>query len=142
MVIFSILAGISIGGFTKYRRAQDQRGSAVQVLEVLRNAQSRAQAEAVNYCVAFDTSTRSWRVYRSACGNPPVVISGSTTTSNVGLGSAAFLQTDGTTSANVQFTPRGTATPGSVTITRPAATKVYTIEVEGLTSRVSVNGLK
>jgi len=142
MVIFSVLLALSIGGFTKYRQAQDQRGSAVQVEEVLRNAQSRAQAEGITYCVNFDVAARSWKVFRSMCGTGTLVVKGATTNAGVTLTAPAFLQTDGTTTVNAQFTPRGTATPGSVKVTRPTGNKVYTVHVEGLTSRVSVNGLR
>lgn len=141
MVILSVLLAISIGGFTRYRSAQDQRGSAVQVEEVLRNAQSRAQAEGITYCVSFDVALRSWKVYRVTCGTGALLVKGATTTAGVTLTSPAFLQTDGSTTANAQFTPRGTATPGSVKVTRTTGSKVYTVKVEGLTSRVSVIGL-
>jgi prepilin-type N-terminal cleavage/methylation domain-containing protein len=140
MVILSVLLAISIGGFTKYRQAQDQRGSAFQVEEVLRNAQSRAQAEGITYCVTFNVAARSWNVYRSTCGTGTLVFKGTTTTPKVTLTTPTFLQTDGSYSASAQFTPRGTATPGSVKVTRPTGSKVYTIQVEGLTSRVSVIG--
>jgi type II secretory pathway pseudopilin PulG len=140
MVIFAMILAISIGGFVKYRQAQDQRGSAFQVEEVLRNAQSRAQAEGITYCVSFDAAARSWKVYRSTCGTGILVVRGTTTTANVTITAPTFLQIDGTYSPNAQFTPRGTATPGSVKVTRLTGSKVYTVQVEGLTSRVSVNG--
>ena len=80
MVIFSVLLAVSIGGFTKYRNAQDERGTAVQIEEVLRNAQSRAQAEGLNYCVSFDVATRGWSVYRSTCSTGTLVVTGKTRT--------------------------------------------------------------
>jgi prepilin-type N-terminal cleavage/methylation domain-containing protein len=142
MVIFSVLVGISIGGFIKFRGAQDERGAAVQIEEVLRNAQARAQADGLIYCVTFDVATRGWKVYRSTCATGTLISQGKTPTTNVQIASPGFLQPDGTTTANALFTPRGTATPGSVKVTRTSSSKVYTINVEGLTSRVSVNGLR
>ncbi len=142
MVIFSILVAVSVGGFSRYRNAQDERGTAVQIEEVLRNAQSRAQAEGINYCVTFDVAARAWKVYRSTCSTGLLVSKGVTANPGVLLASPSFLQADGSTTANAQFTPRGTATAGSVKVTRLSSSKVYTVKVEGLTSRVSVNGLR
>ena len=38
----------------------------------------------------------------------------------------------------VTFTARGTSTDGSVTVTRTDSSKVYTLQVEGFTGRVSL----
>ena len=60
MVIFSVLLAVSIGGFDEVPERSGRARTAVQIEEVLRNAQSRAQAEGINYCVSFDVATRGW----------------------------------------------------------------------------------
>jgi hypothetical protein len=38
----------------------------------------------------------------------------------------------------VSFSARGTTTDGSVTVTRTGSSKVYTLQIEGFTGRVSL----
>lgn len=142
MVIVSILAALGTSGWLRYQRTVEHRGSAQELVSALRNAQQAALAEAVTYCVAFDTSSRSYQVFKFACGSTGTSVKQPATTqsSRVTLVSPAFLQNDGSTNATVSFFPRGSATKGSVKVKRQGADKTYTISVEGLTGRVSIQG--
>ncbi len=54
----------------------------------------------------------------------------------VHVASPSFAGTPGT---GVTFFARGTATQGTVKVTRTGSSKVYTLAVEGLTGRVSLS---
>ena len=90
-------------------------------------------------CVQFDVPARQLVVYRGACDdaartkvNGPIA----TPSPRVKFASPAF--TEAGTATGVTFYSRGTATPGSVKVTRDGSTKVYTLTVERLTGRVSL----
>lgn len=142
MVIFSIMAAFGTSGWLRYQRSVEHRGTAQEVASALRNAQQSSLAEATTYCVQLDPVNRAYRLYKFSCGLGGIAVQPVKTTqsSRVGLSSPAFLQTDGSTSSNVMFFPRGAATKGSVKVTRQGSTKSYTISVEGLTGRVSLAG--
>lgn len=140
MVIFGMLAVFSTTGWVHYVRAQELRRSADEVTAVLRNAQELALSEAATYCVTFGTDNRSYVMTKYACGAAGTQVGSTlrTVSSRVTFGSAAFTQPDGTVTRGVQFTMRGSASPGSVTLQRQGSSKTYTISVEGLTGRVSL----
>jgi type II secretory pathway pseudopilin PulG len=140
MVIVGILAALGTSGWLSYQRTVEHRGSAQELVSALRNAQQASLAEAVTYCVAFDTSSRSYQVFKFACDSTGTSVKqpAKTQSSRVSLTSAVFLQNDGSTNATVSFFPRGSATKGSVKVKRQGADKTYTISVEGLTGRVSL----
>lgn len=142
MIILGILGVFSTTGWLRYQRSVEQRGSAQELVSALRNAQQSAQAEAVTYCVALSTSDRSFTVFKSSCDGSGTVVKPATTTqsSRVGLSAPLFTQSDGTSASWVSFTPRGSATKGSVKVTRQGSDKTYTVTVEGLTGRVSLLG--
>ena len=142
MVIVTILAVSSVSGWTRYQRAVEHRGTAQELVSALRNAQQSALAEAATYCVSFNTSNRSYELKKFSCGATGQVAKPATRTQStrVSLSSPAFLQTDGTTTADVSFFARGSATKGAVRVRRAGSAKTYTILVEGLTGRVSLLG--
>ena len=139
MLIAFILMAVLIGGYTSYDRAQQQAGSATALVEGLRNAQARAQADGTEMCVRIDVSNGSWTTYRSTCATGTVLAAGRVGSTRVHLNSPAFRQFDGSIAADVRFLARGIATAGSVTVTRDGASKTYRVDVEGLTSRVSMD---
>lgn len=141
MVIFSVLAAVSTSGWSRYQQNVQHRGSAQELVSALRNAQQAALAEAVTYCVAFDATTRSYQVNKFTCSAGAVPASNAKTTNSVrvGLSAAAFVQPDGTTTGTVSFFPRGSATRGTVDVTRTGSARTYRITVEGLTGRVFLN---
>lgn len=142
MAIISILAAFGTSGWLRYQRAVEHRGSAQELVSVLRNAQQASLAEAATYCVQVNTADRSYRLYKFSCGAPgvPMQPAKQTQSTRVALTSSSFLQPDGSTSSSVSFYPRGAATKGSVQVTRVGSNKVYTVSVEGLTGRVSLAG--
>lgn len=141
MAIIGILGVLSTTGWLRYQRAVEQRGTAQELVSALRNAQQASLAEAVTYCVSFDSAARSYTVSKFSCGSTGTMGKTATTQSpRVGLATAAFLQPDGSSAPQVSFYARGAATKGSVKVTRDGADKTYTITVEGLTGRVSLLG--
>lgn len=141
MVIVTILAVSSVSGWSRYQRTVEHRGTAQELVSALRNAQQSSLAEAAAYCVVFSTSNRSYEVRKGSCATGTVTRPATRTQSTrVSLASPAFLQPDGTTTSNVSFFARGSATKGAVQVRRAGSTKTYTISVEGLTGRVSLLG--
>lgn len=140
--IAGVLMAVAVGGWNRWSGAADQEGTATTIQAVLRDAQQRAVTEGNSVCVAFDLKdgddNGGWTVSRGTCGatydqlGRDEVDGGGTA-----LDSASFSSGTGTTTG-VTFTPRGTATPGSVKVTRRGSDKVWTVSVEGLTGRVSV----
>jgi type II secretion system protein H len=140
MVVFGLIAAFGTQGWLHYTRAQELRSGVDQLMAVMRNAQERSLAEATTYCISFGTDNRSYTLWKFACGaggsQQGAVMK--TPSTRVTFPSAAFTQSDGSTAAQVTFTPRGSATPGRVTVKRTGANKTYTLSVEGLTGRVSL----
>ena len=140
MVIMGALAAMSTSGWTRYQRTVEHRGSAQELVSTLRNAQQRALAEATSYCVTFDVTRRSYELFRSACGAAGNGETDRTQSPRIELVSPDFQQTDGSTAPRVTFTARGSASKGTVLVTRENSSKQYVITVEGLTGRVSLAG--
>lgn len=141
MVIMTVLSGLSVTGWVSHQRKAEHKSTANQVVSVMRNAQQAAYAEAVAYCIQFDTASTGYRVYKRACGAAGQLVGGTKRTqgSRVTFTSASFKQSDGTLASSVTFTPRGTASKGTLEITSSVKAKRYIISVEGLTGRVSLN---
>jgi prepilin-type N-terminal cleavage/methylation domain-containing protein len=142
MVIVTTLSTMAVGGWLRYQHANEQRGTAQEIVSSLRNAQQRALAEAVTYCMSFDAANRSYRLYKYSCGAGGTAVGSAHKTSSVRvtLATPSFQQADGTLASTVSFLPRGSATKGSVVIGRQDGSKKYTVTVEGLTGRVSLTG--
>lgn len=141
MVIVTILAVSSVSGWTRYQRTVEHRGTAQELVSALRNAQQRSLAEAAAYCISFSTSDRSYEVRKGSCATGTLAKPATRTQSTrVSLAAPTFLQTNGTTTSNLSFFARGSATKGSVQVRRAGSAKKYTITVEGLTGRVSLLG--
>ena len=109
----------------------------------MRQTQVRAVTEGVNFCVRFDTVASTYTVYRYACHDPAgnVKVNGPFTLgdSNLHLTNVSFSSVAPATSTEVTFRASGSATPGDLKITRSGSSKSYTLDVEGLTGRVSVS---
>lgn len=142
MVISSIMLSLSVTGWQRYQRQAELRQVTDRVVSVLRNAQQAAYAEATTYCVRLGTTPATYEVVRPTCAAGATIVTPTTRLSieRVVLQGAAFKQPDGTTSANVQFTPRGSASAGSLVVRRADSTgRTYKISVEGLTARVAAS---
>jgi prepilin-type N-terminal cleavage/methylation domain-containing protein len=64
IVLASVLAVLAVGGFSKLAKAQEQDGTVRELVSTMRNAQSRAVAEARTYCVQFDAAAGEYRLRR------------------------------------------------------------------------------
>lgn len=159
MMVTLSLAGIlmatSVWGMKNYLVASRHSGTASDLRSTLRNAGERALSEGRTYCVYMQAT--SWTVYRYACsgtgssGAAAVKVAGpyavqdpSITLANISFPAPATAVPNQTTNCPIAgrcayFYPRGTALAGSVQVTRSGSSKVYTISVEGLTSRVSTS---
>ncbi|MCA1722602.1 MAG: hypothetical protein LC779_16430 [Actinobacteria bacterium] len=138
MSIMGVLAALGTPTWLNYKANQDVVSATRQVVGVLRNAQVHAVAEEQTYRVDLDAGAGALTVRR---------FDGSTYVlqQTVRLGSGAarlsapvFTSTSGT-SSSAYFYPRGTASPGSVRLTRTGRTAVHMVTIEGLTGRVSYN---
>lgn len=139
--ISGILMAIAVGGFQGWSRASAQEGLVTELQGVLRQAQVRAVTLGTSTCVDFDATAESWTVYRGACSSTTRTVVDRTRTVGTGLDirSPRFVVTTSATSTGVTFSPRGTATPGSVSITRDGSDTVTVLTVEGLTGRVTTD---
>jgi prepilin-type N-terminal cleavage/methylation domain-containing protein len=140
--LVSLLAAFGVGGWKQWTIAHAQKGAATDLQTILRQAQVRAVTEGQNFCVKFDTTTNTYTVYRFACaptGN--VKVNGPFTLGDgrLQLDNVAFISVPPATSTELTFKASGSATPGGLKITRTGSGKVYTLDVEGLTGRVSVS---
>jgi prepilin-type N-terminal cleavage/methylation domain-containing protein len=143
-----ILMSTATWTFLNYQRAHEQKSTAVELTSTLRNAAERALSEGRTYCVYVNVSANTYDTYRQDCTVPAKRVSRATTDSNrVKVASPAFpapavpLLTQGSAcpvaGACAYFYPRGNALAGSLRVTRVGSSKVFTVTVEGLTSRVS-----
>ena len=137
MVLFGILIALVAGPWGNYRAKQEHKGTARELVAFLRRAQVRAVSEETTYRVdiAADGKSATTLRFNGASydsGHVMRVSSGRITFSG-----ATFVQPEGGTSTSVWFYPRGSASRGSVTVTREGTSRVYTVNVEGLTARVS-----
>lgn len=154
MVLMGVILGLAIGPFTSYRRAQQERAAVRDIQGVLRETQSRSVAEECIYRVTFSPSTtnssaaRAYVIQKKETAGRCDLSTGTWTTKEsrtidstaVWVKSASFdnLAADAdVTAGSVYFYPRGTASPGSLTIMRSNGSKTYAVTVEGLTGRVS-----
>ncbi len=142
MVIVTMLSALSVSGYASYQRAIAHKGAATEIVSTMRNAQQRSLAEAATYCVAFNAASGTYQLYKFACGATGTAVGNPkrTGSSRVSLSSPSFLQPGGGTATTAIFYPRGSATAGTVKVLRNGGSASYTITVEGLTGRVSLNG--
>lgn len=153
MTLFSLLSTIGVYSFRSLQHSLEEQGAQREVVSELRDAQTRAVAENTAYCVDFGTTpSTSYSMYRvPGADQGPLSASFTCTTgtrlntyrnqTGTSVSSADFEQRDGTHTTYVLFTARGSASAGSTTIARTTSTKIYTVSVDGLTGRVSSNGI-
>lgn len=152
LLLIGIVSAIAVFGLSSYAQAQNLSGTAQSVLGSLRSAAERAQSEGRTYCVSFDTAT-TWSVWRYSCdpadpdyaAGQVVKVDTQHTSGSAVISSASFAAWTGNPQDTnpcpapalgcVDFSLRTTATPGSVTITQPGSSTVFTVTVVGLTGR-------
>jgi len=153
LALGSILMAAATWGMHSYLVSTRQANTATDVRSALRNAAERSLSEGRTYCVYFQST--KWTVYKYTCsgttpsgmtatkaGGPYAVQDPSITITNVSFPAPSPANPNQVTScpaagACAYFYPRGNALAGSLRVTR--ASKTYTINVEGLTARVSTS---
>jgi prepilin-type N-terminal cleavage/methylation domain-containing protein len=151
VVLLGLMMAIAVLGFSRYSNAHEQAGTARSLQSGLRQAQQRAVTEGRAMCVQF--SATSYTVWRTACttAGGGTQLEGPTTTESAEVHLALPAP------QTLTFTPRGTATWGSiasdvtvaacggvkafqVTVTRASSSKVYRLCIAALTGRVDLHG--
>lgn len=134
MTLFGVISAMAVGALRSYTQATGQRDLTQQTVSVLRNTAERALAEETRYCVRFEPDNVRMTLWRGDCG---------TTSAGLLLRAEKGARWDApafgaSSSRDIVFLPRGSATGGSVKVKRESnPAKTYTIYVEGLTARVS-----
>lgn len=153
VALFGILSALGVYSFRNLQHSLEEQGAQREVVSQLRDAQTRAVAENTAYCVDFGSvPATSYSMYRvPGADQGPLLVTFTCTTgtrlntyrnqTGTSLSSADFEQRNGTHTTYVLFTARGSASPGSATIARTTSAKTYTVSVDGLTGRVSSNGV-
>lgn len=139
IALLSVMMTLSISGWAAWSKSSDQSGTATELESGLRQAQQRAVTEGRAMCVKIDVGADAYSVHQGECSAMGVKVLGPVETGadNVQLDAPGFTA-DSVVSSNVTFYARGTASPGTVKVTRTGSSKVYTVHVEGLTGRVSL----
>jgi prepilin-type N-terminal cleavage/methylation domain-containing protein len=139
MLIGSVLLAIGSAAVFNLRNTSEQSGSATQMLSQFRKVAELSQSEGRTYCIDL-AANRTYKTWRYACSGPTAVSFESARTTQ---SARVTFSSTGASTANcpagdrcVYFYPRGTATAATITIISSARGKVYTLHVEGLTSRV------
>ena len=136
------LTAMAVWGVRGWAASSAHKGAAQQVQSVLRTTQQRAITEGTSYCVEFNTATDQYAVFRFGCGTDPAKVKTAgwygTGSARVHLSAPAFRDASLTPRTWVTFTPRGSAWPGEVVLTRDDSSKKYPVLVEGMTGRVSL----
>jgi prepilin-type N-terminal cleavage/methylation domain-containing protein len=141
MALISIIAAIGVGSWRAWAIASGQKGASVSLQSIMRQTQVRAITEGVDFCMDFDVAASAYSVYRGTCGTGMVRVNGPYTLgdSKLRLANVQFTRLDGTTTSQTTFRASGRAWPGGLSITRTDSSKAYSIDVEGLTGRVSIS---
>lgn len=137
MVLLGILVGIAAPPYANYRAKQQHRGSTRELVAFLRRAQVHAVSEETTYRVDIAADGKSATTYRF---NGASYTAGQTlkvATSSITFANASFAQPSGGNGTSVWFYPRGSGSKGTLTVTRSGTSKTFTVDVEGLTARVS-----
>lgn len=136
MVFFGIMVAIVASPYAQYRQRQEHVGSTRELVAFLRRAQVRAVAEETTYRVDFSTDGKTVTAYKSS-GGTFVAQNTLKAAGSVKFTNPSFVQEGGAAGTSAWFYMRGSAGKGSVTVTHPGTSKTYTVNVEGLTARVS-----
>lgn len=139
MSVAGVLAAIAAFGFASWQAVSDQQGTARELTSELRATAERAISEGRTYCLAVEDSGSSYSVHQGDCTRPVVRGPFATKAASVTLQPAlAAPSTRPCASGDTcfYFFPRGTAVGGTVIVDSSQRSTIYTIHIEGLTSRV------
>jgi prepilin-type N-terminal cleavage/methylation domain-containing protein len=144
MVVMGVLMALAIPSWSHYQNKQDYLGSARTVVAELRQVQLQAVAQETKYRVDFAVGGRTLTEYRCDITPPATTCTYSFTKTVTLPGTAAkfsspsFTTNLGAASTSAYFYARGTASDGTVTLTRTnTGGQTYVINIEGLTGRVN-----
>lgn len=153
LALGSILMATATWGMHSYLVSTRESGTATDVRSALRNAAERSLSEGRTYCVYLQST--KWTLYKYACsGTTPAGIAAqkvsgpfavqdpSITITSVNFPAPSPASPNQVTNCPTAgkcayFYPRGNALAGSLKVVRSG--KTYTINVEGLTARVSTS---
>ena len=145
LTLAAIVMAIGMLAMRNFLMSSREATTAKDIRSELRNASENSLSQGRTYCVYFTTTT--WTVYKSSCAVAGNKTAGPYTVDDPSITLSTIFTAPGTPVPNqttacpvasrcAYFYPRGTALAGNVAVTR--GTKTYTINVEGLTSRVSM----
>lgn len=136
-VLFGILVAIAVGPYGTYRAKQEHLSATRELVAFLRRAQVRAVSEETTYRVDVAANGKSATAHRynGATYDAGQVIS--PPSARITYSGAAFVQDGGGTGTSVFFYARGSGSKGTVSVVRSGSSKTYSVDVEGLTARVS-----
>ena len=140
MVLFGILVGIAAPPYARYRTKQQHLGATRELVAFLRKAQVRAVSEETKYSVVFASNGKSATMYRYADSSATTGVAGQVLqmpSSKITMTGASFAQPLGGNGTTAWFYAKGSGSKGTVTVSRSGSSKTYTVDVEGLTARVS-----
>jgi prepilin-type N-terminal cleavage/methylation domain-containing protein len=137
VTLFGVLVVLAVGPYASYRAGQQHIGTTRELVAFLRRAQVRAVSEETTYRVDFATNGRSAQVFRFNGATYDAAQTLETPSSKITYTGGSFAQPGGGNGTSVWFYARGSGSKGSVTVARQGSSKTYTIDVEGLTARVS-----
>lgn len=139
-LLLGVLVAIAVGPWRSFMGARAQRDGARELVSMLRHAQISSTSEVATYRVDLTATTA--KEYRITPSSGTAVLKNTLTISEptVSYQAASFADSAGVLGAQVFFYPKGAASPGTVEVRRANHSKVYTVVVEGLTARVSING--
>lgn len=140
LCLIGVLSAMAATSMRSWNQANAHKGTAAAVQSALRTTQVRAISEGVSFCVRFDDGQDTYTISRYACADSPVTVNGplSPHDPTVRISAPTFTAPDGSITDAVTFRPTGSASPGSVRIVRTGSPKVYQVNVEGFTGRVSI----
>lgn len=144
MAIAGVLATIGMFGFANWQATSQHKGTAEELVSQLRNTAERAISEGRTYCVDIAADGLSYAVWQKECGAAGSRVAGPSRTQSAKVTVAASFPgglpapTPACPAGNscLYFYPRGTAIEASLVVASSARSKLYTVHVEGLTSRV------
>ena len=141
MVIMGVLMALAIPTWSHYQNKQDYVGSAQTVVANLRQTQLQAVAQETTYRVDFTVGGRSMKIYKLTDPSTSTYVLTQTVTlpgTAAKFASPGFTTKTGSVSTSAWFYARGTASDGTVTLTRTnTGGHTYVVNIEGLTGRVN-----
>jgi prepilin-type N-terminal cleavage/methylation domain-containing protein len=136
MAIFGVLTAIAVPSWRGYQNSQALAGSTRDLVSVMRHAQASAVGRATTSRVDFAANGKSATEYVANAAGTFAQVRQVTFPAPIIIASYSFTARAGGASTSLYFYSRGTATSGTVRLTR-STSGARVITVEGVTGRVS-----